>query len=73
MVMQRFTVEEFNDELLRRGCMYVASHDFGHEWQTSGGLSFLVPHPEEADDRYPDWMLDDLIARLNLPPTPRDN
>ena len=73
MAMRLFTVEEFSNELHRRGCVYVDTHEFGNEWRTPNGLTFLVPHPEETDDRYPDWMLDDLIAHLNLPPAARDN
>ena len=75
--MRLFPAEGFEKELQRRGCNKVGSHGFGVEWQAPNKRSFLVPHPEELIDgtveAYPDWMLDDLIEKHNLPAAPDDD
>ena len=72
MAMRLFSPEEFESELLRRGCEKRENHSLGTVWRHPDGVRhFLVPHPEESG-RYPDWMLDDLIRRLDLPQAPTD-
>ena len=67
MAMRRFTREKFWRELERRACHRVTEEDdLGSFWLAPDGRYFQVP-PPDADDRYPDWMLDDLIRRTDYP------
>jgi hypothetical protein len=67
MAMRRFSREEFWRELERRGCHRVTEEDdLGSFWLAPDGRHFQGP-PPDADDRYPDWMLDDLIRQHGLP------
>ncbi len=72
--MRLFPAAEFKKELERRGCRYIGKLAFGYEWQAPDGRSFLVPIPEEIIgndvDAHPDWMLDDLINKHELPAAP---
>ncbi|HEX3881990.1 MAG TPA: hypothetical protein VHW66_04980 [Stellaceae bacterium] len=69
--MRRFSREEFRLELERRGCHCVAEEDdLGTFWLGPDGRHFQVP-PPEADDRHPEFLLDDLILHHGLPRTPR--
>jgi hypothetical protein len=71
MAMRRFSREEFRLELERRGCHRVSEEDdLGSFWLGPDGRHFQVPAPD-ADGRYPDWMLDDLIRQHGLPRVPR--
>jgi hypothetical protein len=71
MAMRRFSREEFWLELERRGCHRVSeADDLGSYWLGPDGRHFQVPAPD-ADGRYPDWMLDDLIRQHGLPRVPR--
>ena len=73
MAMRLLSPNDFYHELERRGCRTTdGKFPFGRFWQGPDGRYFLVPPPEE-DGRYPDWMLDDLIRRHNLPPPKRDH
>ena len=60
MAMRLYTQEEFERELVRRGCEKVADEPGGggSYWRRPGdGRVFQVPVPEEPGGRYPDWML----------------
>jgi hypothetical protein len=71
MAMRRFSREEFWLELERRGCHRVSDEDdLGSFWLGPDGRHFQVP-AADADGRYPDWMLDDLIRQHGLPRVPR--
>lgn len=63
MAMRRFGRAEFWRALERRGYHRVTEEDdLGSFWLAPDGRHFQVPSPD-ADDRYPDWMLDDLIRQ----------
>jgi hypothetical protein len=71
MAMRRFRRQEFWRELEIRGCHRVSEEaDLGSFWLAPDGRHFQVP-PPDADDCYPDFMLDDLIRQHGLPRTPR--
>ena len=74
MAMRLYTSDEFDTELIRRGCQKTDdNYGSGRLWVSSAGLYFIVPNPEEAEGRYPDWLLDDLINTLSLPDAPVSN
>ena len=66
--------KDFHEELRRRGCQDTVQTlaNVGSVWRTSDSMTFILPEPEENGDRYPDWLLDDLIERLNIPAAPAD-
>ncbi len=70
--MRLLTPEELAEELEKRGCRHVRNIAGGYAvWITRRGDAFSVPPPEEIADgteKYPDWMLDDLIERVGLSP-----
>jgi hypothetical protein len=73
MAMRRFSRTDFWLELEKRGCKRVTEEDdFGSFWLGPNGRHFQVPKPD-ADDSYPDWMLDDLIRQHGLPPPSRQH
>ena len=72
--MRLFTVEEFESELIRRGCRKTEGvFRWGAMWQAPDKRFFMVPPPDEGTGRYPDWMLDDLIRKHRLPPAPTNH
>lgn len=71
MAMRAYSKGEFEDELIRRGCEKVSDEEFGSLWRRGDGRVFTVSYPEEEGDRYPDFMLDDLIRTHDLPSAPK--
>ena len=68
MAMRLYMSDQFDAELIRRGCKKTDdSYGSGRLWVSETGLYFIVPNPEETGGRYPDWMLDDLIKTHDLP------
>jgi hypothetical protein len=72
MAMRLMTREEFEKELSDRGCrklMEIGATGYTL-WEDHNGEPFSVPPPEEltqgGEERYPDWMLDDLINSVGL-------
>jgi hypothetical protein len=64
--MRRFSRADF--WLEKRRCSRVTEEDdLGSFWMGPNGRHFQVP-PPDADDSYPDWMLDDLIHQHGLLP-----
>jgi hypothetical protein len=83
MAAKLLSVAELEDELVRRGCSVARGwRDDGRLWRASTGHVFNVPMPQyKAADpaethwyqqRYPDWVLDLIIATNNLPAAPQD-
>ena len=74
MAVQLLTPEEFEAVLKSRGCRRTDTRtNTGRFWQTSDGrVAFLVPFPDPALNRYPDWMLHDILEKLGLPIDPRN-
>lgn len=71
MAMQMLTPEEFESELIRRGCQKRHNDPkIGQIWQTADGRIFQVPAPEHLGGRYPDAILDDIIRTHGLPNAP---
>lgn len=76
MSMRIFSQQEFDAELMRRGCKeHTDLEDAnGFWWEGPNGKFFQVPHPEEEgnpSNGYPDYILDDLIQIHGLPPAPK--
>ena len=75
MAMRIFNPDEFDDELVKRGCERLddESDETGEYWRRQDGKVFRVPFPEErynGDSGYPDYILDDLIETHDLPAKP---
>jgi hypothetical protein len=70
MAMRIYAPREFAAELIRRGCTMMLENEDGSQiWQRADGKHFRIPAPEEHGG-YPDWMLDDLIEKHQLPEEP---
>ena len=69
MAMRLYTQDEFENELICRGCEKITDETdgTGNYWRTEHGEVFQVPHPEEPGGKYPDWMLDHIILTHRLP------
>lgn len=70
MAMQLMTRADFYAELESRGCELLNKVYFGSFWRAPDGRTFQVALPDLDTDSYPDWMLDDLIERHDLPVAP---
>ena len=70
--MRLLSRENLYEELRRRGCVNTgdALDGLGTLWRNAEGKTFTVPEPEERGERYPDWILDDLIKQFRLPTAP---
>jgi hypothetical protein len=69
--MRRMSVLEFEHELELRDCKKIGTTKSGYSvWETETGDPFSVSPPEEdsgGELKYPDWLLDDLIAEVGIP------
>ena len=67
--MRLLSREDFNNQLRQRGCKDTGDQieGVGGLWLNPNGQTFIVPEAEDLGGKYPDWMLDDLIFKLELP------
>ena len=79
MSVKLLTPEEFEGELLRRGCEKLdnLTDEYGTYWlRPMDGTVFQAPHPEEERDgkpHYAEYILHRLIATHDLPAPPKSN
>lgn len=72
--MRRYKPEDFEAELLRRGCTKIEGEsDVNGTYWRYKGKAFQVPNPDRSnpgDPRYDDFILDDLLQMHGLPAQP---
>jgi len=65
MTKHHYTSEEFEAKLKAHGCVKTQQRlSTAIAWHSSDGRHFLVP--ELREERYPDWMLEDIVLENAL-------